>query len=258
MREIVTDLKAEHEVLDQLLVMLKEEDWGLLTPAEGWTIRDSVSHVAYFDEVSTSLIRGDTSIEEEKARLGSGADRMDTQRGENMKPPEVLLWWRKVRAIMLEELIQCDPKQRIPWFAMPMGARSFATARLMETWAHGLDCFAAVGAEPVDTDRLQHVALLAYLARPWAYQVNGLAMPQTHLRLELQLPSGTLCSHGPENARDVIRGHASDFCRVAVRRRHWRDTDLVIEGDEAKRFVQIAQAYAGSPGSGRKPKRPLA
>ena len=31
--------------------------------------------------------------------------------------------------------------------------------------------------------------------------------------------------------------------------------NLKIEGDEAKRFIEIVQTYAGPPGSGRRPKR---
>ena len=156
---------------------------------------------------------------------------------------------------MLDELSKCDPKQRIPWFAMPMGARAFATARLMETWAHGLDCFDAIGVEPEDTDRLRHIALMACMARPYAYQVNALPLPQTPLRLELMLPSGQLWTYGEQNATDRIKGKAGEFCRVAVRRRHWKDMGLETQGEEARRFIEIVQTYAGPPGPGRKPRK---
>jgi uncharacterized protein (TIGR03084 family) len=254
MQEILTDLKAEQEALDQSLSTLPEAQWDLPSPAEGWTLRDSVSHIAHIEEVAVLLLRGDNSPLEEAARVGFGFTNIGVQKGRSMKPSEVLPWWRKARSIMVDELSRCDPKKRIPWFAMPMGARAFATARLMETWAHGLDCFDAVGAEPEDTDRLRHVALLACMARPFAYQANGLAFPGTPLRVELVLPSGRPWTQGPEDAQDRIRGQAREFCRVAVRRRHWQDMALGIEGDEAKRFIEIVQTYAGPPGSGRKPK----
>jgi len=252
MKEILTDLKAEQEALDRFLSSLSEPQWDLPSPAEGWTLRDSVSHIAHIDEVAVSLLRGDNSPLEEAAKVGFGFSNIGLQKGRLMKPSGVLIWWREVRSVMMEELSRCDPKKRIPWFAMPMGARAFATARLMETWAHGLDCFDTVGALPEDTDRLRHIALLAYMARPYAYQVNGLQFPGTPLRLELVLPSGMPWSQGEENARDRIKGKASEFCRVAVRRRHWKDMSLEIEGNEAKRFIEIIQTYAGPPGSGRK------
>ena len=43
MQAIVSDLKAEHEALDNFLCTLEDWQWDLQTPAEGWLIRDSVS-----------------------------------------------------------------------------------------------------------------------------------------------------------------------------------------------------------------------
>jgi uncharacterized protein (TIGR03084 family) len=255
MQEILTDLKAEQEYLDQFLSALSEAQWDLMTPAEGWTVRDSISHIAHIDEVAVAFIHGDNSPLEEVKKHGLMYTTVNARKGRGMKVSDLLPWWRRARTIMLEELSKCDPKQKIPWFAMPMGARAFATARLMETWAHGLDCFDAVGVAPKDTDRLRHVAFIAYMARRYAYQVNGLPPPQTPLRLELVLPSGNWWTYGEEPATDWIRGKAGEFCRVAVRRRHWKDMNLEIEGDEAKRFIEIVQTYAGPPGPGRKPKK---
>jgi uncharacterized protein (TIGR03084 family) len=255
MQEILADLKAEQETLDQFLCTLSTTQWDLPSPAEGWTLRDSVVHVIHIDEVATAILRGDHTALEIAAKIPSKFTEVGLEKGRKMKPSEILPWWRAVRSILLEELSKCDPKGRIPWFIQPMGARAFATARIMETWAHGLDCFDAVGAEPVDTDRLRHVATLAYIARPFAYQLRSLPVPESPLRLELFLPSGVLWSMGEEKATNRIRGKAGEFCRVAVRRRHWKDMNLEIEGEEAQRFIEIVQPYAGPPGSGRKPKR---
>ena len=54
----------------------------------------------------------------------------------------------------------------VPWGGSRMSAQSLATARLMETWAHGLDCFAALNATPRDTERLRHVAWLGFAPCP--------------------------------------------------------------------------------------------
>ncbi len=254
MKEILADLREEQEALERFLSGLTEGQWDLPTPAQGWTVRDSVSHLAHIDEVAVALISGDNTPLELAAKVGVGFNDIGLNKGRSMSPAGVLGWWREARSREMELLAKCDPKQRIPWFAMPMGARAFATARLMETWAHGLDCYDALGVEPQDTDRLRHVALLAYLARPYAYQVNGIPLPNRPLRLELALPSGASWSQGPDDAADVIRGKAGDFCRVAVRRRHWKDTALQVSGEEALRFAEIVQTYAGPPGSGRRPK----
>ena len=54
-----------------------------------------------------------------------------------------------------------------------MSAMSFATARLMETWAHGQDVVDAVGESSPATDRLRHVAHIGVRARPFSYATNG-------------------------------------------------------------------------------------
>ncbi len=254
MKEILEDLRAEQETLAELLLKLTDSQWDLPSPAQGWTLRDCVSHIAHIDEVAVQILQGDLSPLEEAKRVLMGFNEIGVSRGRSMSVQQILYWWERARREMLERLSECDPKSRIPWFAMPMSPKAFATARLMETWAHGLDIFETVGEAPRDTDRLRHVALLACLARPWAYQINGLQPPSTALRVELILPSGKLWSYGPEDAPEVIRGSASEFCRVAVRRLHYKDTKLKAQGQEAKRFLEIAQTYAGLPGSGRSPK----
>ncbi|MBM3141842.1 MAG: TIGR03084 family protein [Chloroflexi bacterium] len=254
MQEIVTDLKAEQEALDNFLCTLKDWQWDLPTPAEEWSVRDSVSHIAHIDEVAVSFLQGDYAALDEAAKIGMSFNEIGPERGRAMKPSQILEWWRDIRRTLGDHLMKTDPKARIPWFGPPMGARAFATARFMETWAHGLDCYDAAGVEPVDTDRLRHVAMIAYLAMPYAYTVNGLEVTSTPIRIELVLPSGETWSRGSDDADNIIRGTASEFCRVAVRRRHWKDTKLEVVGDEARRYIEIAQTYAGPPGSGRKPK----
>jgi len=253
MKEIVNDLKAEQESLDGLLVTLTEAQWDLLTPAAPWTIKDSVSHIAFTDDVAIATTKGDDSYFELAFKVGYSFNEVGVEKGRAMKPSEVLKWWRDSRAIMDGILINMDARARLPWFSLPMGARAFATARLMETWAHGIDCYDTVGVQPVDTDRLRHVCFMACQARPFAYQAHGLPAPEAPIRVEVALPSGTLWTNGPEGAENYIRGKAGDFCRVAVQRRHWKDTTLEIHGSEAKQFMEVAQTYAGPAGPGRQP-----
>jgi uncharacterized protein (TIGR03084 family) len=125
-----------------------------------------------------------------------------------------------------------------------MGARAFVTARLMETWAHGLDLHAALGVEAVDTPRLAHVAWIATRAIPYAFSVVGVEPPSAPLRVELSLPGGGAWTTGPEDATDRITGPASQYCRVFVQRLDVRGaTDLVAEGDGAIATLAVARAY---------------
>ena len=70
--------------------------------------------------------------------------------------------------------------------------------------------------------------------------------------MALRGPSGTTRVWNDE-ASSSVTGTVEEFCLVVVQRRHLLDTGLVIEGEEAMRWMEIAQAYGGPPGSGRQP-----
>jgi uncharacterized protein (TIGR03084 family) len=131
-----------------------------------------------------------------------------------------------------------------------MAARSFITARLMETWAHGQDVVDALGARRSATARLRHVAHIGVRARPFSYAVNGMVMPDTDVRVVLQAPDGAEWQWG-ESLADTVRGSALDFCMVVTQRRNVADTELVVQGAAASEWISIAQAFAGPPGGGR-------
>jgi uncharacterized protein (TIGR03084 family) len=143
---------------------------------------------------------------------------------------------------------------RIPWYGPPMSAASFATARLMETWAHGQDVADALGVERAPTDRLRHVAFLGVRALPNSYRVRDLTVPDAPVRVELVAPSGGMWVWGDEGAADVVLGPALDFCLVVTQRRHVDDTALVASGPVATEWLRLAQAFAGPAGPGRPPK----
>ena len=49
MHQILADLVAEQQALDQFLQTVKDRDWKTKTPAAGWDVRDQVSHLAFFE-----------------------------------------------------------------------------------------------------------------------------------------------------------------------------------------------------------------
>jgi uncharacterized protein (TIGR03084 family) len=128
-----------------------------------------------------------------------------------------------------------------------MSVTSFTTARLMETWAHGQDVVDALGRTRALGPRLRHVAEIGVRARGFAYASRGLPVPDHPVRVELSGPGGEAWAWGPEDARDRVRGDALDWCLVVTQRRNPADTALVVEGDTAREWVGIAQAFAGAP-----------
>ncbi|MEZ5228317.1 MAG: TIGR03084 family metal-binding protein [Acidimicrobiales bacterium] len=255
MEAICDDLEAEHAALDAVLDGLSEDQWNADTPAEGWTIKDQISHLAFFDETGTAAAVDHDAFRAGATELMKSSRGVDTATdiGRAKTGAEVLEWWRAARAAMLGAFRALDPKDRLPWYGPDMGARSFATARLMETWAHGQDVIDALGVEREATDRLRHVAHIGVGARRFAYTVNSLEMPEPGVYVELTSPSGDTWTWGDPEWNDSIKGNALDWCLLVTQRRHIDDTSLEIVGDAAKEWASIAQSFAGPPGGGRQP-----
>jgi enediyne biosynthesis protein E11 len=77
--------------------------------------------------------------------------------------------------------------------------------------------------------------------------------PDEEFRFELTVPSGAHRDFGPPDATQRIAGPAEDFCLLVTRRRHQADLALTASGAEAERWLDIAQAYRGPAGEGRRP-----
>jgi uncharacterized protein (TIGR03084 family) len=256
---VLVDLTAEHDDLDSLVAGLDDDGWDAETPAEGWAVRDQISHLAYFDaralEALTDPVMFTAATEAALAAPDGGAAMLDQHlaEGRALLPRELLAWWRSERAALLSAMSVADPGDRVPWYGPPMSVMSFATARLMETWAHGQDIADAMGVTRLPTARLRHVAHIGVKAMPFSYALRGLPVPADPVRVELRSPDRDTWVWGPEDADDLVRGHALDFCMVVTQRRHRDDTRLEIIGPVADEWMSIAQAFAGGVGSGRSP-----
>jgi uncharacterized protein (TIGR03084 family) len=247
------DLAAEHADLGALVAPRALEQWSLLTPAEGWTIRDTILHLALADDVATLAAIDPAGFGAYRQQRPTAANPFQARRA--MAAPHVLDLWRTNRARLVAALRGLDPKARITWFGPTMSAMSHATARLMETWAHGQDVADALGVDRSDTARLKHIAHLGVATRGFSYGQYGRTPPATGVRVELLAPDGTEWTWGDADAPDRVAGAARDFCLVVVRRRHVDDTRLVCTGRHAREWLLLAQAYSGQAGAGRQPGR---
>lgn len=253
--EICRDLDAEQRELDGVVSGLTESEWNAGTPAVGWSIKDQVAHLAFFDEVGALAASDPDAFNSQLAEVAADPARYiqgALDRGRAMSGEEVLGWWRVARGAALETLSVLDPDARIPWFGPPMKAASFVTARLMETWAHAQDVLDSRGLRPRETDRLRHVAHIGVRARGFSFHTNGLAPPEADVFVELTGPRDELWTWGASEV-DRVTGTALDFCLVVTQRRHLADTDLRVEGPAAEAWMSIAQSFAGPPGEGRRP-----
>jgi uncharacterized protein (TIGR03084 family) len=251
---VLADLAAEGDRLEELLADLPDDAWRTPTPAAGWDVATQVAHLAWTDEAAvaaaTDKPRWDALVTELLADLEHGVDTAALTGGA-ARPTDLLARWRTARGDLASALRAFPAGEKLPWFGPPMSATSMATARFMETWAHGLDVQAALGVEPEITDRIRHVAHLGVRTRNFAFSVHGLETPAEEFRVALTAPSGDLWAWGPEDATQTVTGAAYDFCLLATQRVNRADTSLVATGRDANTWLGIAQCFAGPPGEGR-------
>jgi uncharacterized protein (TIGR03084 family) len=254
MTALCEDLVAEHAALDAIVAGLDEAPWARPTPAEDWSVRDHIAHLAYSDGAAYLAAVDPEAFARDMAAVPRG-ERQQRQLviGRAMSGAHLLHWWRLSRAATVDAFRRLEPKARLPWFGPPMSAASFATARLQETWAHGQDVADALGVTRAATERLRHVAHLGVITRAFSFTNQGQPAPVEDVRVELVSPAGASWGWGDAHAADRVTGPALDFCLVVTRRRHPADTRLDIRGAVAEAWMLRAQAFAGPPGAGRTP-----
>jgi uncharacterized protein (TIGR03084 family) len=244
------DALAEHDDLRAILTGIAEEDWDRPTPAEGWTIRDQLSHLAYFDGAARLSMTDPDAFRAARAEATADIEKFvhtTLAYGEGIPGPELLDRFTEERRSLVEAARAAPAGVRIPWYGPDMSVASSVTARIMETWAHGQDVADALGVPRPPTDRLRHVCDIGIRARPFSYRSRGLEVPDTPLRVELVAPDGNVWEWGPSDAADRVSGPALDFALVVTQRRLLADTALVAEGDDARTWIAFAQAFAGNP-----------
>jgi uncharacterized protein (TIGR03084 family) len=259
LEEVLADLTAEGDRLDDLVAPLDDAGWRTPTPAEGWTVAHQVAHLAWTDEVAVKAATDKAAWDEvvlEAIGDPDGFVDAEAERGAQAPPAELLARWRTARAELAKVLREHPDGEKLPWFGPPMSATSMATARFMESWAHGRDVADALGVEPARDDAVRHVVHLGVRTRGYAFKNNGLEAPTEPIRVALRLPDGSVFEDGPEDAAQSVAGSAYDFALLVTQRAHRDDLDLTATGPDADRWLDIAQAFAGPAGGGRAPKGP--
>ena len=253
---LTTDLGGETAGLLPLLAALGEADWDAPTPARGWSIRDQVTHLAFFDDTTLLSLRDRPAFLAQRDQLRALGDRFGdvvAEQHRHLPGGYCLEWLASSRATLIEAYRAADPDARLPWYGPDFSVPASVTGRLMETWAHGQDVADAVGMDRQPTARLRHVADIGIRALAFCFQGRGLPVPAQPVRVELAGPDGDGWTWGPADAVDRVTGDALDFCLVVTQRRNVADTSLAVAGDVATRWISIAQAFAGPPTDPRPP-----
>jgi uncharacterized protein (TIGR03084 family) len=240
--DVIDDLAAEQQRLEELLTPLSDEQWATPSAAAGWSIADVVLHLAQTEEAVVAALSGELPAMWDRA-AGSVDEVADSAVREHRAPGrEVFAHWQAARRASLEGLRSADPKTRVQWVASTVTPPALATTRLAEHWAHGLDVTAPLGLPFPDTGRLRHIAWLAHRTLPYAFQVAGLEPHDVYC--ELSAPDGETWAFGDASTDSVIRGSAGEFCRIGAQRLRREDSSLTTEGPHAEAALTVLRNYA--------------
>lgn len=259
MQDTCRDLRDEYRALADFCAQLSPEDWRCTTDFHSWTPWDEVAHLCYFDQTALQSVsdpEGFVAEAKDLVRLMATGHEISAVARETfagLDGAALLTLWRQRFEALVDALAKQDPKARLNWYGPSMSAKSFATARLMETWAHGQDIWDAKRRPRPGSQRLKAIAHIGVSTFGWTFVNRKLPVPAMPPYVELTAPDGSLWTWGEFSVTDFVRGPAQDFCLLVTQRRHRTDTRLQWAGEGAEQWTRFAQCFAGEPADGPGP-----
>ncbi len=250
---VVDDLRAEGDELYALLHDMDTGYWTQHSSFKDWTVWDVVAHLHFSDHMALTTLRSGEDFKALLKAIGaSGSAQRFTNAwlskdGHSINGPDLLERWRSMFLQLCDALAAADPEERFLWAGPGMKARMFATARQMETWAHGWEIYDLMGRQRVHTDRIKNIATIGVRTYGWTFTNRKLPVPEPTPSVRLSAPSGAIWEWGDERCPHRVEGDAVEFCQVVTQVRNIADTHLTVTGDNAIAWMAIAQCFAGPP-----------
>jgi len=247
------DFCDECDALHSALENAPAEAWVEPTQFKGWTFDDILGHLYFFDHAAEIAARSRDEIQalfcEIAAASATGVSLIDYSRRwlDGCAGSDLLERWRGQYQRLADVYAAFEPDHRLAWAGPDMSARSFMSARQMETWAHGQAIFDALGIDRVEHDRLRNIAVMGVNTFGWTFRVNRREVPAVRPYVRLTSPSGALWEWNEPATAERVEGSAVDFCRVVTQTRNLLDTNLAVTGDVARQWMESAQCFAGPP-----------
>ncbi len=247
------DFRDESEALYKLLEPLEEKDFERVTLFKDWTINDVLAHLHFFNTAADMSLVDEERFKREMSEMSAVRDKggslveVTDQMLEGIKGRVLLAAWRDYYLEMTARFAAADPKQRVKWVGPDMSVRSSITARLMETWAHGQEVYDLLGVKRINHDRIKNIVFLGLNTFGWTFLNRNDEVPNDIPYLRLSAPSGEIWEWNKPCASNIVEGMAAEFCQVVTQTRNIADTTLNVEGETARRWMSIAQCFAGVP-----------
>ena len=121
------DALAEHDDLRAILADIPEEDWDRPTPAAGWTVRDQISHLAYFDSAAWLAMVDPDAFRAARAEAVADIEKFvaaTLSYGEGIPGSELLDRFTDERRSLVEAAREMPDGVRIPWYGPDMSVPS--------------------------------------------------------------------------------------------------------------------------------------
>jgi uncharacterized protein (TIGR03084 family) len=249
---LLTALAAQHGELAELVDHCSNDDWERPTPCVGWDVADVLLHLAQTDELATTSARGRLpaltdglmGARESQAVSVDDAAAAQVEADRATGGEAIRTRWHDASRGMGAAFAAADPHQRVTWVTNQLSVETLAATRLSECWIHTGDIASALEVRLEPTDRLRHIARLAWRTLPYAFEQADLKM-HGPVALELTGPSGDTWRFDPDApALTTIRGSAAEFCEVAARRVEVGVTNLVGTGPDSEAVLRVVRTYA--------------
>ena len=247
------DFRDECDALHSALENAPADAWAEPTQFKGWTFDDVLGHLYFFDHAAEIAARSRDEIQalfRDILQAGAtGVPLIDYSRRwlQGCAGTALLERWRTQYQRLAEIYAGFEPGHRLAWAGPDMSARSFMSARQMETWAHGQAIFDALGIDRVEHDRLRNIAVMGINTFDWTFKVNRRDVPAVKPYVRLISPSGALWEWNDPATVERVEGSAVEFCRVVTQTRNLADTNLAVTGGIARQWLERAQCFAGPP-----------
>lgn len=249
----VDDFREEAQDLARLLAPLGDADWEQETTFKSWTINDVIQHLHFSDRMAFLSATDEEAYDKFRADLTTARENGGTMQSHtremlgHIRGQQLLKTWTEGMVKLCDALSVKSPETRFKWSGPDMGIRMFATARQMETWAHGQEIYDILGKKRVNSDRLKNVAVIGVKTYGWTFANRKLEPPGEPPYIRLEAPSGDVWEWNETNTNASVIGSAVEFCQVVTQVRHVDDTKLETKGDAARQWMAIAQCFAGPP-----------
>jgi len=256
MKEAI-DFSEESDALAAILSDADDETLAKVTLFKGWTIEDVIGHLhmwnvaagltlesrekfqEFFASVANHLMAGKSHPEAQRIWLD------ETQNGLHGRP--LFEAWRGYYPKLAKAYGAADPDARVAWAGPDMTTRSKMIARQMETWAHGQEIFDVLGLVREENDRIRNICHLGVTTFSWTFKNRGAEVPLPKPYVRLTAPSGAVWEWNDPQDDNAVIGDAAHFAQIVTQTRNIADTSLETIGDNASRWMEIAQCFAGAP-----------